>query len=65
MPTIILAIILGLAFWSFIWSRIFEKAGYSQWWGLVMAVPLANVVAPVIFAFSDWPVDAELRRLRN
>ncbi|MBI4198372.1 MAG: hypothetical protein HY533_04610 [Chloroflexi bacterium] len=64
MPTIIL-VILGLAFLSYIWSRIFEKAGYSRWWGLVMMAPLANVVALVIFAFSEWPVHTELRRLRN
>lgn len=56
---------LALTFWGYIWTHIFEKAGYNRWWGLAMLVPLANVVALVLFAFSDWPVDAELRRLRN
>ncbi len=61
----IILIVLGLAFWSFIWSRIFEKIGYSRWWGLVMLVPLVNAVALVLVAFSEWPIEAELRRLRR
>ncbi len=40
-----------LPFW-----KIFSKAGYSGAWSLLMLVPLVNVLAIWIFAFSDWPV---------
>ncbi|MBI4312298.1 MAG: hypothetical protein HY681_11015 [Chloroflexi bacterium] len=60
-----IAVALSLAFWGYIWTRIFEKVGYTRWWGLVMLVPVLNLVALVVFAFSVWPIEAELRRLRN
>jgi hypothetical protein len=36
-------------------GKILRKAGYSGWWVLLSLVPLANIVALWIFAFSDWP----------
>jgi len=41
------------------WMRILRKAGYSQWLGLVVLIPVVNVIAFLCFAFSDWPVNAE------
>ncbi len=43
------------AFIVYLTSRVTKKAGYSGWWSLIMLVPLANVVAMWVFAFSDWP----------
>ncbi|WP_439889152.1 hypothetical protein ACSX1C_09140 [Pseudomonas sp. MBLB4123] len=34
---------------------IFKKAGYSQWLGLLMIVPLVNLVLLYFLAFSAWP----------
>src|SRR5436309_2140161 len=31
------------AFFWFIWSRIFARAGYSRWWAFTIFVPLWNL----------------------
>lgn len=40
---------------------ILRKAGYSGWAVLLAFIPLVNVVAFFVFAFSDWPVRKQLR----
>jgi hypothetical protein len=45
-----LGVILIIPFW-----QLFSKAGYSGWWSLLMIVPLANVIALYVLAFSNWP----------
>lgn len=48
---IILAVlILVIPFW-----RIFSKAGYSGWFGLLMLIPLVNLITLYFLAFSKWP----------
>jgi uncharacterized membrane protein YhaH (DUF805 family) len=47
------------------WVKILSKAGYSGWWVLIGLVPLVNLVMLLVFAFSDWPVLQEVRRLRS
>jgi hypothetical protein len=37
--------------------RIVSKAGYSALWALLLFVPLVNVVALLVFAFSEWPLE--------
>jgi hypothetical protein len=54
--TIVLAIV--------IWWRIFSKAGYSGALGLLMLVPIANLVMILILAFAEWPIQTELNQLR-
>jgi hypothetical protein len=34
---------------------IFKKAGYSPWLGLLMVVPIVNLVLLYFLAFSEWP----------
>ncbi|MDA7086810.1 hypothetical protein PH586_10495 [Pseudomonas sp. SA3-5] len=36
---------------------IFKKAGYSQWLGLLMVVPIVNFVLLYFLAFSSWPAE--------
>ncbi|MGE0254788.1 MAG: hypothetical protein AB7N54_03440 [Alphaproteobacteria bacterium] len=36
-------------------ATVLRKAGRSGWWALVFIVPVVNVVALWIFAFSRWP----------
>jgi energy-coupling factor transporter transmembrane protein EcfT len=47
------------------WVKILSKAGYSGWWVLIGFVPVVNFIMLLIFAFSDWPVLREVRRLRS
>ncbi len=44
------AVVIVLPFW-----KIFAKAGFSGWLGLLMIVPLVNLLALYGLAFSDWP----------
>jgi hypothetical protein len=48
-----------------LWGMIFKKAGYSFWLGLLMILPIVNVVWLLIFAFSTWPIHRELERYRQ
>ena len=44
-----------------IFCKIFSKAGYSWALGLLMLVPIANIIMPFVLAFADWPIQKELR----
>ncbi len=48
-----------------LYCMIFHKAGYSWALGLLMLVPIANIVMFFVLALSDWPIRQELRRLRQ
>ena len=48
-----------MAYW-----RIASKAGYSGILSLLMVLPLVNIIVLLFFAFSDWPIEQEVRRLR-
>jgi hypothetical protein len=63
----LLQIVLGLAvIAASIWAsvRIFQKAGYSGWLAVLYLIPLVNILTFFWFATTEWPVEAELRRLR-
>jgi hypothetical protein len=62
------ALIIGLAaivFAVVIYWRIFAKAGYSGALGLLMFVPIVNLVMLGILAFAEWPIYKELNYLRQ
>jgi hypothetical protein len=48
-----------------IYCKIFSKAGYCWALGLLMLVPIANIIMPFVLAFGDWPVQKELRLLKQ
>ena len=50
---------------ALIHCKIFSKAGYPWALGLLMLVPIANIVMLFVLAFGDWPVHKELRLLRQ
>lgn len=50
---------------GFIYYRLAKKMGYNPWFGLLMFVPIANIVIPFILIFSKWPIEEELERLRG
>jgi hypothetical protein len=47
---LVLGLVLIVPFW-----QLFSKAGYSGWWSLLMIVPLVNLIALYVLAFSSWP----------
>ena len=62
---IILVGLIATAITILIYCKIFSKAGYSWALGLLMLVPVANIIMPFILAFGDWPIYKELRLLRQ
>ena len=48
-----------------IYCRIFSKAGFCWALGLLMFVPIANIIMLFVLAFVDWPVLRELRMLKQ
>jgi hypothetical protein len=49
----------------FSFCRIFSKAGYSWAFGLLMLLPLSEIIIPLILALIEWPVCKELRLLKQ
>lgn len=41
-----------------IFGPVAKKAGFSRWWGLLLAVPIINVLIIWIFAFIKWPAES-------
>lgn len=48
-----------------VWCRIVGRTGLSAWLGLLMFVPIANLVMFLVLAFGRWPIEDELQRLRT
>ncbi len=43
------------------WIRIFRRAGYSPGMGLLMFIPLVNIIVFLVFAYREWPAEREFR----
>ena len=63
--------IIGLIFWLImitlsiiIFCKIFSKTGYGWAMGLLMLIPIANFIMLLVLAFSEWPIQKELRALK-
>jgi heme/copper-type cytochrome/quinol oxidase subunit 2 len=57
--------IAAIVFSVIIYWRIFAKAGYSGAMGLLMFVPIANIIVLCVLAFGEWPIYRELYQLRQ
>ncbi len=57
--------VLVIIFVAIIWWKIFAKAGYSGALGLLMFVPIANLIVLLVLAFGEWPIYKELNYLRS
>jgi hypothetical protein len=57
---LIIAVIQIVAF-----CKIFSKAGYSWALGLLMLVPIANIIITLYLAFAEWPIETELRSYKR
>ena len=42
--------------------NIFVKAGFPKYFGLLMFLPVVNLLVVYVLAFGDWPIHKELRR---
>ena len=62
---IILVVLCGFAATLVPWFFIFRKSGHSPALALLMFVPLVNVGALFWFAFAEWPIEKELKALRQ
>jgi hypothetical protein len=47
--------------WVFLFpiSKIVSRTGASGWWALLACIPLVNIIALWIFAYSPWKIDAK------
>ena len=43
--------------------KIFGKAGYHWAMGLLMLVPIANIIMPLVLAFGEWPIYRQMRQV--
>jgi hypothetical protein len=46
-----------------VFGSISSKAGYPRWHGLIMSIPLLNLVALIVFAYSTWPIEEKLLKI--
>lgn len=42
-----------LAFQIYLWMKIAERRGFESWLGILAIVPIANLIMPAYFAFSE------------
>lgn len=66
--SLLIVSIIGLVvtiFFAIVYWKIFAKAGYSGALGLLMFVPIANLIVLCVLAFGEWPIHKELNYLRS
>ena len=51
---LVYALLIVIPFW-----RISIKAGHPGWYSLVALIPILNVVALYLFAFTRWPIERQ------
>jgi hypothetical protein len=49
-PILILLVLVVIPYW-----KIWQRTGHSGAWGLLMLVPLANIISLWVLAFKKWP----------
>jgi hypothetical protein len=59
-----LVMLVLIAFSVWLYWRVAVKAGYPGAYSLLLLVPGLNFVLHIVFAFVDWPLEVENRRLR-
>jgi hypothetical protein len=48
-----------------VFCKICSKTGFSWALGLLMLVPIANIIMLFVLAFAEWPIERELRSFRQ
>ena len=57
--------LIAVAIKTLIFCMISSKAGYSWALGLLILVPIVSIIFVLYLAFADWPVQKELRSLKQ
>ncbi len=55
-----IGLVVSSLFAYIVFGRISSRAGYPRWHGLLMAVPVVNLIALITFAYSTWPIETKL-----
>ena len=42
--------------------NVFSKAGFPKYFGLLILLPVINLFALYALAFTEWPVEKQLRQ---
>jgi hypothetical protein len=50
---------------AIIFCKIFSKAGHPWALGLLMMVPIADVIMAFVLAFGTWPIERQLQTLQQ
>jgi hypothetical protein len=60
-----LIVVLVLVFFMYVGWRIVARTGNSGALSLLFLVPLANIAFMLYLGFAEWPVEKELKVLRE
>lgn len=61
---VLIALALNIAY-IVAFCKICSKAGYSWALGLLMLVPIANIILPLYLGFAEWPIERQFRGVRD
>ena len=62
---VLLAALISVVISAVIYCMIFHKAGFPWALGLLTIVPIGGIIMLCILAFCDWPIQKELRQLKQ
>jgi len=62
---VVLIVMVVAAIKAIIFCKIFSKAGYPWALGLLMMVPIADIVMAFVLAFARWPIQTQLQTLQQ
>ena len=57
---LVYTVVKAVIFW-----KVFAKAGYSGALGLLMLIPIVDVIMAFVLAFGQWPIRRELEHLKQ
>jgi hypothetical protein len=56
---VVMVALVFLALFTFAWSKVFAKAGFSPLLCLLMLIPGVSLITFFWFAFAKWPIHRE------
>jgi hypothetical protein len=48
-----------------VFCKIYSRAGYSWAMGFLMLIPVVNFIMMLVLAFSEWPIQRQLRQFQQ
>jgi hypothetical protein len=60
----LLVFLVLFVFFMYCYWRVAVKCGYPGAYSLLLLIPLVNIIIQLIWVFSEWPIEAELKRYR-